>query len=177
MLAVRPHDEYRYGHRIWLDTEHAFPLKTELVNVDGEVIEQIKFADIRIGGNLSADILAPTVNIDSFTWVTEPSKYEVVTVATDWISSGLPAGFQAVSTRNERKDGATDTITHIVFSDGLADVSVFITENGDKETVGASRAGTSNSYSVEHGDFHITAIGKVPPTTVQRIATSMTKQQ
>ena len=31
LLAIRPHDGYRFGHRIWLDRETAFPLRTELV--------------------------------------------------------------------------------------------------------------------------------------------------
>ncbi len=30
LLAIRPHDGYRYGHRIWLDTETSFPLQTQL---------------------------------------------------------------------------------------------------------------------------------------------------
>ena len=53
MLAVRPHDEFRYGHRIWLDEETSFPLKTEMIGIDGELIEQIKFVDIRIGSNIA----------------------------------------------------------------------------------------------------------------------------
>ena len=33
--------------------------------------------------------------------------------------------------------------------------------------------GDSNSYSVKHGDFEITAIGEVPAMTVEQIATTM----
>ena len=173
MLAIRPHDEFRYGHRIWLDTEQSFPLKTELLNVNGEVIEQIKFADIQFGKNDAEDILAPTVNIDSFTWYTEPARYKSVPVDTDWTSDDLPPGFQAVSSKKEQRDGASETVTHIVFSDGLANVSVFVAENSDKDSAGPSRVGTSNSFSVKQGDLHITAVGKVPVATVRRIASSM----
>jgi sigma-E factor negative regulatory protein RseB len=173
MLAIRPHDEFRYGHRIWLDTEQSFPLKTELLNVNGEVIEQIKFADIQFGKSVAEDILAPTVNIDSFTWYTEPARYKAVPVDTDWTSDDLPPGFQVVSSKKEQRDGASETVTHIVFSDGLANVSVFVAENSDKDSAGPSRVGTSNSYSVKQGDLHITAVGKVPVATVRRIASSM----
>jgi sigma-E factor negative regulatory protein RseB len=175
MLAIRPHDEFRYGHRIWLDDETSFPLKTELVDVNGEVIEQIKFADIRFGENVADDILAPSVNIDSFTWYTEPSRSQVVAVESDWNSDDLPAGFQPVSAKKEQKAEASEAVTHIVFSDGLANVSVFVAENSDKETAGPSRVGTSNSYSLKQGDYHITAVGKVPLTTVRRIAISMSE--
>jgi sigma-E factor negative regulatory protein RseB len=176
VLAIRPHDEFRYGHRIWLDSEQSFPLKTELLNIDGEVIEQIKFADIQFGGNPSADILEPTVNIDSFTWYAEPSKYRVVAVATDWHSTDLPAGFQAVSVQQEQNDDATESVTHILYSDGLADVSVFVAAGSDEESTGPSRVGTSNSYSLVKDGYHVTAVGKVPLITVQRIASSMRRQ-
>lgn len=175
MLAIRPHDEFRYGHRIWLDAEQAFPLKTELLSINGEVIEQIKFADIRFGGNVSEDILSPTVDIDSFTWYTEPAKYRLVDVESDWASEDLPAGFQAVSSKEEKMEGAVESVTHIVYSDGLANVSVFVAEDSGKQSAGPSSAGTSNSYSLKNGDFHITAVGKVPLSTVRRIATSMTQ--
>ena len=48
MIAIRPHDEYRYGHRIWLDMETGFPLQTQLIAGDGNAIEQVKFAEITL---------------------------------------------------------------------------------------------------------------------------------
>ena len=62
MLAIRPHDGFRYGHRIWLDDDTSFPLKTEMVSIDGELIEQIKFADIKLGAGVSKDALAPSMS-------------------------------------------------------------------------------------------------------------------
>ena len=48
LVAIRPHDVYRYGHRIWLDTETSFPLQTQLISEDGDALEQVKFADISL---------------------------------------------------------------------------------------------------------------------------------
>lgn len=176
LIAVRPHDEYRYGHRIWLDTGNSFPLRTELISVNGEVVEQVKFADIRFGGNVPADILAPSVNIESYTWYAEPARYEVVAVETDWVCDDLPQGFKPVSAVKEQKQDGEEAVTHIVYSDGLANVSVFVAENSDKDSAGPSRVGTSNSYSLKQAEYHITVVGKVPVTTVRRIATSMRQQ-
>ena len=80
MLAVRPHDEFRYGHRIWLDKETSFPLKTEMMSIDGELIEQIKFVDIRIGSNISKAALAPSMSLDNYSWYTAPARYAAVEV-------------------------------------------------------------------------------------------------
>ncbi len=46
LLAIRPHDEFRFSHRLWLDRETGFPLKTELLDGDGSLLDQVKFADI-----------------------------------------------------------------------------------------------------------------------------------
>jgi sigma-E factor negative regulatory protein RseB len=35
LVAVRPHDQFRFGHRLWLDRQTAFPLRTELVDAHG----------------------------------------------------------------------------------------------------------------------------------------------
>ena len=176
MLAIRPHDEFRFGHRIWLDQETAFPLKTQLLDVDGQIIEQVKFAEIRFGSSVSQNVLTPSVSIESFTWYKEPERYKEVDVDTVWTGTDIPPGFRTMSEKTETESESDAPVTHIVYSDGLADVSIFITRKSDKDITGASRVDTSNSFSTQHGDYQITAVGKVPASTVQRIATSMQQQ-
>ncbi len=173
MLAVRPHDEFRYGHRIWLDEETSFPLKTEMMSIDGELIEQIKFVDIRIGSNIAKDALAPSMSLDNFSWYTAPVRYESVEVDTNWVSIDLPSGFRATSTETERLPGADAPVTHIVYSDGMATVSVFIAEKNETKFAEKSNVGASNTYSIRQGEFQVTVVGEVPTATVRRIAISM----
>lgn len=178
MLAVRPHDEYRYAHRIWLDRKTGFPLQTELLNFDGELIEEIKFADITISDDIAAEALDPSISLEGFTWYREPARYRAIEVDTNWICNDLPAGFRAVSTKTEivaEADAGTAT-THIVYSDGIANVSVFITAGEVEEESGWALVGTSNSFTVSRDGYNITAFGEVPGVTVQRIASSMRRQ-
>ena len=131
LLAIRPHDSMRFGHRLWLDYETAFPLRTELVGTDGSLIEQLKFADIRLNSVISDQALEPSLSLENFTWYAEPARAEVLDIDTDWDSDDLPSGFRVVSTRTEHMPGIDVPVTHIVYSDGLATVSVFIaTEQG-----------------------------------------------
>ncbi|MGI9202993.1 MAG: MucB/RseB C-terminal domain-containing protein [Woeseiaceae bacterium] len=177
MIAVRPHDEYRFGHRIWLDKETAFPLKTSLVNLNGDVVEDIKFADITISDNINAAALDPSVSLESFTWYRESARYHSTDIETRWQCDDLPAGFRAVSTRTEStpadESGAETSTTHIVYSDGIASVSVFIADRTGEERDGWALVGTSNSFTAEVNGFQVTAVGEVPGVTVQRIASSM----
>src|SRR3984893_13931734 len=41
VITVSPKDEYRYGYRLWIDDSTAMPLKTQLCDTRGHVIEQI----------------------------------------------------------------------------------------------------------------------------------------
>lgn len=178
MIAVRPHDEYRYGHRIWLDKESAFPLMTSLVNLEGQVIEELKFADITIADNIASSALDPSINLDSFTWYRESDRFRPIKVETeDWQCDDLPPGFHSISTQTElmpADDGEAETsTTHIVYSDGIASVSVFIASSADGDHQGWALVGTSNSFSADVAGFQVTAVGEVPNITVQRIASSM----
>jgi len=173
LLAIRPHDGYRFGHRIWLDRETAFPLRTELVAGDGALLEQLKFADIELGIEIPQQSLTSSFNLDDYTWYAEPVRPEIVNVESDWIGDEIPAGFRLLSTTQEIMEGAETPVTHIMYGDGLATVSVFVAAKRDGAVTERSTVGASNSYSIERDDYLITVIGEVPPATVRRIAVSM----
>lgn len=177
LLAIRPHDEYRYGQRFWLDQETAFPLRAELVDSDGVLLEQIKFADIQLGAAVSEKSLEPSIDIAGFTWYTDRVRREPVPVETDWICEDLPAGFRIMSSEREELTDNETPVTHIVYGDGLATVSVFIARRQAESLERRGSIGTTSAFSVDAGDYHITVVGKVPEATVRRIATSMTRRQ
>ena len=180
LLAVRPHDGYRYGHRVWLDQETAFPLRAEIVGSDGALLEQLKFADVKLDTEIPAQALQSSFDLEGFTWYPEPARSDAVEVETNWVSDDLPAGFRVLSATNEVLSDADVAVTHIMISDGLANVSVFIADSSNptvaEHTVLGNSAvvgNSSNSHSVESDGYLVTAIGEVPAATVRRIANSM----
>ena len=177
LLAIRPHDEFRYGHRIWLDKETGFPLQTKLIDERGNAIAQVKFADISLDTEIRPDALAPSYNIDSFTWLTEPRPARTEAVESEWHAGDLPAGFRAVSVHAEEMPGNDGLVTHILFSDGMATVSVFIAQHSGSRIAGKSKMGSTNSYSVSTDEHVVTAVGEVPAVTVEAIARAMRQKQ
>ena len=173
LVAIRPHDTYRFGHRLWLDIETAFPLQTELIAEDGSAIEQVKFADISFDKEIRASALLPSYSIDDFRWFTEPPHAVKQVAESVWRNENLPPGFRMMSTHQEELASRDEIVTHILYSDGLASVSVFIVPKTDKKISRRSRVGLSNSFSVETAEHHVTAVGEVPAATVEQIATSM----
>jgi sigma-E factor negative regulatory protein RseB len=176
LLAIRPHDEYRFAHRIWLDEASGFPLQTEVLDINGNLIEEVKFAEISFRDNISPDAFEASFDLEGFTWYRESSRYEKVDVASDWACDDLPAGFRAVSTTTEKSSRDGSETTHIVFSDGIANVSVFIESPDGNEREGWALLGASNSFSVAMDGYQVTAVGEVPGVTVQRIASSMRRR-
>lgn len=178
LLAVRPHDGYRYGHRIWLDTKTGFPLRTELVGGDGALLEQLKFADVKLDSEIASAALEPSFDLQEFTWYPEPARAETREIDSAWVCDDLPRGYRQVSATSELLPGAESPVVHLLYSDGLASVSVFIAEQGDDQEARPRGVldGPSNSHSVQSGDHMITAIGEVPPATVRRIAVAMRRR-
>ena len=176
LVAIRPHDSYRYGHRVWLDIETAFPLQTQLISENGDPIEQVKFADISLNKDIDASALAPSYSTENFRWLTQPTRHVSHKLETSWASSDMPQGFRPVSTHGEILPGNDAVVTHILFSDGLANVSVFIAPQGSGATEGPSRVGGLNSYSVIRDGHRITAVGEVPAMTVEQLATTIMRR-
>jgi len=173
LIAIRPHDGYRYGHRLWLDTETGFPLQTQLIDESGAAVEQVKFADIRFDAEITESKLASSYQTEDFRWFTQPSRHTGHSVDTTWASSSLPPGFQAIATHGESLPGRDEVVTHILYSDGLASVSVFIAPQDDAHADGPASVGGSNSFSVLIDGHQVTAVGEVPAATVEQIATTM----
>jgi len=172
LIAIRPHDEFRFGHRIWLDLGSGFPLQTQLIDAEGRALEQVKFAEITLNKEILASDLAPSYSIENFKWYNQPRRKVTPVIESPWEFEDLPAGFRVISTNEEVLPGSEEKISHILFSDGLANVSVFIAAHEGKNFAETSNVGGSNSFSTVLGGFRVTAVGEVPPATVERFAKS-----
>ena len=173
MLAIRPHDQYRYEHRVWLDSETGFPLQTQLIGDDGDWLEQVKFADISLGGSVQSSALAPSYSTEDFKWLTSPRRESTPVDVSGLHNENLPPGFRVTSAQEEVLPGSDEPVTHIMYTDGLATVSVFISEHSGDADPERSSLGASNTYSVVSDGHRITAVGDVPEATVERIANSI----
>ncbi len=175
-LAIKPHDGFRYEHRVWLDVATGFPLQTQLVGDDELPIEQVKFADISLDREILASALQPSFSTENFRWFNQPRRVSAPLVESRWHCTNLPIGFEPVSVQAEAMPGQDEPVTHIMYSDGLANVSVFIAEHRDERVSTRSRIGASTSYSTVIDGFRVTAVGEVPGITVEQIAMSMQRR-
>jgi sigma-E factor negative regulatory protein RseB len=178
VIAVTPRDKYRYGYRFWIDTTNFMLLKFELSDVDGTAIEQVMFTGLEVGGRISTATLEPSLTGEGYNWFRQEGGGEnsaVSRVQPDWTVTLLPAGFKMTDFQRRRVRQGGEHAEHLVFSDGLATVSVYVekvmaNENG---LSGLSNMGAMNAYGAVLGDYQVTVVGEVPAATVQSVARSV----
>jgi sigma-E factor negative regulatory protein RseB len=180
LILVQPRDQYRYGYRLWLDKETAMPLKSQLCDARGNVIEQMLFAELRLMESIPAERLKPGVDASGFKWVRQDAQAPRAPVTRmGWHVVRLPAGFKLSTARIQRQEGTNEPTRHLVYSDGLASVSVFIeprSPTGEPPGEGLARMGSAFVYSRTMNGHQVTAVGEVPAATVEAIATSVSRQ-
>jgi sigma-E factor negative regulatory protein RseB len=99
-----------------------------------------------------------------------------------WMVRRLPSGFRKIrEVRRQVSDssatvpGATTQreVSQIVYSDGLAAISVFIEPGSQSRTEGFLQQGAMNIMGKRHGDFWLTIVGEVPSTAIRQVANSI----
>lgn len=174
LLAITPVDAYRFGYRLWLDRDSAFPIQTQVLNEKNEVIEQVRFTRLKTGEAVAETSVKSGIDTTDFEWLYSEQKHMPDMETARWRAASLPPGFVLTRVAHDGEPGEAESNEHLVFSDGMASVSVFIEEGENPGLkMGLSRLGGANSFSAHRGRYFVTAMGEVPPATVEMIARHM----
>lgn len=190
VVDLMPNDEYRYGYRYWVDKNTGMLLRCDLVAEDENnkksVIEQMMFTslDYLMASPESAFKLQMFEQYKQKV-VDEPEVVLADSSTPQWVVKQLPKGFvltQSIMRHSHLSadDGGHSSgarspdLLHLVYSDGLASVSVFIEKNqGAKNHLqGLSSMGAVNAFGHAAEQHFITVVGEVPVKTVQTMAQS-----
>jgi sigma-E factor negative regulatory protein RseB len=173
VVMLQPRDKLRYGYRLWSDQETGLLVKAQTLNERGDVIEQIAFTDLTIGNGIDKARTQPSVT-STENWRTE--KFETVPAnltAAGWSVQSPVPGFRKIL-EIKRSFGQNHDVGQIVYSDGLAAISVFV-ESADAPGVAAGDAnqGPINIVSRRQGNQWLTVIGEVPAISIRQVANSV----
>lgn len=175
-IAIKPIDRYRYAHRLWVEVNTGLLLKTHLLDEHGRLLEQFMFTELEFMDHVPEELLKPHVTGENFTWYESSDDEDTSNTSKhmNWFVSRMPVGFVNDLQRNHSLPNKT-SVRHMVYSDGLASVSVFIEKHEDQlpNLIGASRMGAVNAFGRIVNNHHITAVGEVPQATVRMISESV----
>ena len=175
VVSIRAKDEFRYGYLLYLDRLTALPLKTQVRNENGSVVELVLFTEIEVVDSIPESDVAPVIDTEGFEWRRPIKARPEAGSGEIWRATRVPPGFQLSISRQSLLAGRKYPVQHLVYTDGLATVSVFIAHPMSDADMpeGFSRYGSTNAYSLKIDGRLATAMGEVPSRTVQRIATSL----
>lgn len=168
-VTLTPKDDLRYGHTLYADVKSGMLLKAETFDAKGGLVEQFSFTQLTIGG-VSRDRVKPRHAAQS--WRVENSDAAPASLGGWGLSSELP-GFRKVA-ELKRRLGEAGAVGQVVYSDGLAAVSVFIEPlEGRPMRTGLASVGAVHIYTREVSKHMVTVVGETPAASVQRIANAV----
>jgi sigma-E factor negative regulatory protein RseB len=172
-IVLEPKDNLRYGHKLWADVNSGMLVKAKTFNEKREAIEQFAFTQLQVGGRIDKDQVKSRFAGKGRDWRVESNDMVAADLARHgWLLKSLPPGYRKV-TEMKRNVGTSVDVGHIVLSDGLAAVSVFIEALGEKSSqspLGLSRQGAVNVYTRKLDSYLVTVVGEVPAESVRLIA-------
>ncbi len=180
LVSLVPLDPYRFGYRVWIDARTGMPLKSELYDRSGRVLERIVFATLQVVADLSDATFKPGIPTEGFRRIESEGGVRYRTVADSaavWTVRTAPQGFRVTQRGEQLLPGADEPVSHLVLSDGLASVSVFIgarmPPRSAKEIAVERQIGASAAYSTFLHGHHVVVVGEIPVQTARLIAAGL----
>jgi sigma-E factor negative regulatory protein RseB len=170
-ILLKPKDNLRYGYRLYADASSGMLLKAMTVDAAGDTIEQFSFTQLTIG-NVTRDMVRPRHAAES--WRVDNAEASPARL-TGWSLSAELPGFRKIM-ELKRRLGESRQAGLVVYSDGLAAVSVFIEPlDARHEAVrpGLASVGAIHIYTREVANHVVTVVGEAPAVSVQRIANAV----
>ncbi|HAZ55177.1 MAG TPA: sigma-E factor regulatory protein RseB [Franconibacter helveticus] len=169
VIRVVARDGTRYSYIVWMDTQSKLPLRVDLLDRDGETLEQFRVISFAIQDkpgtmmqNLAQASLPPLLSVPG----TEKVTF-------NWSPSWLPQGFSEVSSSRRSLPTIDMPVESRLYSDGLFSFSVNINRASQASVEQMLRTGRRTVSSEVRDNAEITVVGELPPQTAKRIASSV----
>jgi len=181
-LAVMPHDDDRFGYRLWLDRQTRLLLRSELISGDGERLEIFQFTQLALGDEVDPAALEPegrSGSVVSHLTLAAQAGDAVPDAEPAWEAGWLPAGFTMAAADRRRMAGERKAVNTLMYTDGVAAFSLYIESmpsSGAASMVsrnGATVAVTELVDGPSRQQHLVTLVGELPTVTAQRIARSV----
>lgn len=182
-ILLEPKDNLRYGYRLWAEKNTGLLLRAQTLDTEGAAVEQIAFTQLEIN-NIDRNRVKPSY-ANTNRWRIETPVMNPTSLS-GWTVKAIPPGFRRIreltrivsdnsapNSANASAHSATREVAQIVFSDGLAAISIFIEPGTQSKTEGSMRQGAMNIIGKRQGEFWLTIVGEVPAAAIWQVANSI----
>lgn len=178
IISLEPRDAMRYGQQLWIDEATGLLLKARIFTEGAGQIEQFSFIELNPGDIIDHERLQPRSASGNGWRIVKAAGEDVRSDDIPWLFRRLPGGFKQVSLvrRMLHADGAS--VIHAAFSDGFANVSVFIEPNLSRNVQSSPPvAGAVGMFRRVAGDSLVTVMGEVPQAALKQVAEGVERRK
>lgn len=170
-IRLDPKDALRYAQRLCAETNSGLVIRAKTLNDQQQVIEQYTFTDLKLGAQVPRSEVKSSFAARVKRWITDARPREEARGAeTGWTVTSPAAGFQKVNELKRTLPGRPAPVSQIIYSDGVASVSVFVEANNGpapRTAEASSEDGTTTFFVHPMGDLLVSVLGEVPLPTAQ----------
>jgi len=185
VVQLEPRDGLRFGYRVWSERRSGLVVKLQTLDGEDRVIEQSAFSELQLDAPVKAQVLAQMMS-STAGYKVEKSELERTTpVKEGWALRAPIAGFKPVSCYKRAmgsiSGGGQGRTVQWIFSDGLATVSLFLEPYDAQRQPREALLALGATYTLSRrlpdkdGDWWLTAVGEVPPQTLDAFAQSLVR--
>ena len=177
VVHVVPKDTLRFGYRVWSEKRSGLIVKSQTLDLNGNVLEQAAFSELQLDVPVRADKLNQMMRATAGWHVEQARAVKTTAAAEGWqLKSGVP-GFASLTCY--RRPAGSAPVPHggmqWIFSDGLAAVSLFVeaydAKRHRREALFSSGATQTLTHRLQ--DWWLSAVGEVPPQTLKLFAENL----
>ncbi|MFP1909939.1 sigma-E factor regulatory protein RseB [Lonsdalea quercina] len=170
VVRIVSRDGTRFSYVICLDAATRLPLRVDLLDQNGELLEQYRVLSMTVDGSVQSEM-------KSLDRMSLPPLLSVPTAASAdfaWSTQWLPNGVEEISRSQRPLPSGGVPVESRLYSDGLFSFSVNVSPVGDTHPDQNALLGRRMIHSVVREKHEITVIGELPLATAKRIADSVT---
>ncbi len=175
VVSLSPKDQMRYGYKFWVDKEFGLLLKAVTLGEHGDTLEQIGFSQLTLMDGQNMDWFKPKFDPSKSYVMDQDGPAKANSADMDWDVAQLPAGYRKVDQVKQLVQGKGLPVTQMIFSDGLASISIFIEPlaKGVRPKVGHTIVGATNFFALVHEGHQVMVIGEVPEAAVTQFGNAV----
>lgn len=168
-IRIVARDGTRYSYVVWLDSETKLLLRADLLDRDGETLEQYRVVSFAVDegvGSLMKGLakvkLPPPLSLPP----AENNNF-------NWRPAWLPAGMKQIVQSQRTITSLHNPVESKLYSDGLFSFSINVSQVDKSSSAQLLRIGRRTVQTVIRNNAEITIVGEIPPSTSKRIADSI----
>ena len=178
-IRLEPRDAMRFAQSLCSEAGTGLVVRSKTFNEQKQVIEQYTFTDLKIGPQAARTDVKSIFEARVKRWMSDSQpREETRTTDTGWTVTNAPAGFFKVAELQRSLPGRQHPVSQLIYSDGLASVSVTFEPNGapPRTDEASSEDGTTTFFVRPMGEHLVTVLGEVPLATAQQVGRSVARR-